>query len=279
MSRKPRQPDATNTDKTAKPYWFPAPIHIEEPSTFEDWIRAILARANINAAPVGREIKVLAYSSLMRGEPSSGPPVPAPSDGRGVRNILPYELVLLSKTVEETDEGRRLRAIVDWEMRSEVGDSEILDALRKASNLSPLTDRSQELLFHRLHRRTPILVDLSHDDKTLVAQFVDWLKQVRQGEKRSLAGSHDPITTETFARWNKFKVLAAHDLLAWRTLTGSKYKDSAIAAWLWPDHATDGSDEYVDRAERLRKVTKPLIKDVVSIYMMLRLERAWAKSS
>jgi hypothetical protein len=228
---------------------------------------------------VSREVKIQAYSSLLRGEPQSDPQAPAPSDGRGIRNILPYELVLLSKAVEETKEGKRLRAIVNWEINGEIGDSELFQALRKEPNLSPLTERSQELLFDRLHRRTPILVDLSHDDKTLVAQFSSWLKQVRREEKNSLAGPHEqPITKETFAHWNRFKVLAAHDLRAWRILTGSTYKDSAIAAWLWPDNSTDGLGETVDRAERLRKVTKPLAKEVISIYMVLRLERAWAKS-
>jgi hypothetical protein len=106
-----------------------------------------------------------------------------------------------------------------------------------------------------LGRRIPIVVDLDHDDDTLVLAFKVWLAGARQCLEYRAA---QPIGRKEFAKWKRFGLLPAFDLLFWRHATAAPLTDTVIANAIWPPN----NREFVDITERFRKVTRPMLKDV-----------------
>ncbi|BAV74163.1 redoxin [Pseudomonas chlororaphis subsp. aurantiaca] len=122
----------------------------------------------------------------------------------------------------------------------------------------------------------PISINMHADDETLKTAFEIWLAGVRAQSPRFTRKS---VSSEDFERWHKFKVLAVFDLLTWSELSGEKVTYSQIANAIWPSHLVPLEDRDTDMTERLRKVAKPLMEQVVlgstvnSILANLRLER------
>lgn len=275
MPRPPRHPDAPKPAKKAKPDWFPTTEHLEGLATFKDWMHAILARsAALGAEP---EHRARVYRNVIEGHVSPWQHQ-ADFDWRGVRSAAPYETILLGATLEKTNRGSEIRTLVDSELAGAAPRTHEATLIRRTKEIDDLEERWRQLIFQRLYERHFVAVDLSLDDKTLTRHFSEWLKVARESEglqRRRLRKS--AITTQTLQHWNDSMVLAAYDLMEWRKLTRSTYSDSAIAAWLWPDDTKAATDDYINLAERFRKVTKPLMRAIFDIRMVLRLDRAWAQ--
>lgn len=275
MPRTPRHPEASKAAKKAKPDWFPTAEHLGGLATFKDWMHAILARAAALGAEPEHRARI--YRNVIEGHVSPWHRQ-ADFDWRGVRSAAPYETILLSAVLEKTNRGSEIRSLVDAELSGDAPHTHEATLIRRTKGIEDLDEKWRQLLFQRIYERNFVAVDLSLDDKTLTRHFSEWLKLAREGEGlKSSRLRSSPITSQTLQHWNDYRVLAAYDLMQWRKIAGSTYSNGAIAAWLWPDSAENAIDDYINLFDRLRKVTKPLVKEVFDIRMVLRLDRAWAQ--
>lgn len=103
-------------------------------------------------------------------------------------------------------------------------------------------------------KRMVVSVDLDSDDETLRTAFDVWLAGARSG----MGAARRPIGEKEFAKWTQYHLLPAFDLLFWSDLSGAGLTDVFVAQTLWPDN----SDDFADRTERFRKVTRPMIAKV-----------------
>jgi hypothetical protein len=110
-----------------------------------------------------------------------------------------------------------------------------------------------------LHLRVPIAVDISLDDETLVECFQIWLTTIRKSLGKE---TPKPIWDKDFARWKKYGVLSAFDLLLWEKIKNYRYTDAYLGHALWLEQNPDS--DFVDTSERYRKTTKPLMKRVIN---------------
>lgn len=101
-------------------------------------------------------------------------------------------------------------------------------------------------------------IDMSLDDKTILADMKQKLKQFRtdpRGGKK--------IPQAVINKWNKYKLLQVLDLYIWAHINDYSYTRSFIVETLWPysDH-----DE-----ESLRNTIEPLLRDVFTWSTLKRL--------
>lgn len=109
--------------------------------------------------------------------------------------------------------------------------------------------------------RLPLMVNVNLDDETLKLAFSVWLAGLRAGSKEQKV----PFSDKDTADWKKFGVLQAFDLSMWNRMTNAGYTDAFIAQAIWPD------DEFVDRTDRYRKVTKPKVGRLFTVWEAERL--------
>jgi len=275
MARQPKHPDVPKPTKKSKPDWFPTTEHTDGLATYKDWIRAIILR--VSAFATDPENRATVFRNVIEGHFSPWHRDPD-FDWRGVRSATPYETILHGAVLEQSSPGREIRALVDSELAGDAPTTHEATLIRRSRPIEDLDEKWRQHLFQRLRGRHFAAVDLSLDAKTLKRQFADWLKEAQksQGIKPSRL-DQGPITQETLQYWNRYRVLAAFDLMEWRKLTGSTYPDSAIAAWLWPDDPESPIDDYTNLPDRFRKVTKKLVRRVFDLRMVLRLDRTWAE--
>ncbi len=275
MPRPPKHPDAPRPPEKDKPDWFPTADHTEGLATYQDWIQAIILRVSALGAEPKHRARV--FRNVIEGYVSPWQRQ-ANFDWRGVRSASPYETILLAAVLEQTSRGREIRSLVDSELAGDAPKTHEATLIRRTPVIEDLDEQWRQLLFQRLLGRHFVAVDLSLDAKTLKRQFAEWLThaQKSQGIKPSRL-DQGPITADTLQYWNKYRVLAAYDLMEWRKLTGSTYTDSAIAAWLWPDDPKNPIDDYTNLPDRFRKVTRKLVAKVFDLRMVLRLDRAWGE--
>jgi hypothetical protein len=97
----------------------------------------------------------------------------------------------------------------------------------------------------------PVAVDIDQDDESLMSAFKFWLANARS----ILGPARRPIGAQDFSSWRDYGVLPVFDLRLWGELHHVRYSETLIADTLWPD-------AEFDSAERLRKVTRPKIKEL-----------------
>ncbi|PCR93252.1 hypothetical protein CP336_27440 [Pseudomonas fluorescens] len=107
----------------------------------------------------------------------------------------------------------------------------------------------------------PITVNLNSDDETLKQAFSSWLADVRSDTRERFK---KPISDDDFQKWHKYKILAAFDLYQWAELIGVRFTNNQIANALFPPASTSIEDRDVDMAERIRKVVKPTMEQVIT---------------
>jgi hypothetical protein len=98
----------------------------------------------------------------------------------------------------------------------------------------------------------PVVVDVTQDDESLMMDFKKWLRNVR----RALGRASRPFTKRDFAAWKEYRLLETFDLTLWSQIQGIRYSDSFLAKTLWPNAHFDG-------VERLRKVTRPRLREIL----------------
>ena len=92
------------------------------------------------------------------------------------------------------------------------------------------------------------------------AVILDDFKKFIQEYKQSLGieGIADKYDESDCRKWHELKILPYLDLLSWLMNTGQKMTNSKIGNILFPDEFD------IDLSERIRKVTKPLAKNLVT---------------
>ena len=105
----------------------------------------------------------------------------------------------------------------------------------------------------------PITVDLGFDDKTIINDFSNWLKEQREDSEKILK---KPFTDKDFNDWKRYKVLEVFDLDLWSEFYGIKITDAAMAKALWPD--SDSDAEEIDPVDRLRKTSRSKVKELIN---------------
>lgn len=108
----------------------------------------------------------------------------------------------------------------------------------------------------------PVVLDLTQDDETLKLAFDIFLAGIRE----TLGAAPKPVSHKDFEDWKTYGILPVFDLVFWGELHNIKFTDTLIANFLWPDID-------IDNTERLRKVTKPKIKQVLDGWGFV--ERFW----
>lgn len=107
----------------------------------------------------------------------------------------------------------------------------------------------------------PITVDMDSDDETLKFAFSIWLAGARDELNNRFKRS---FNAEDFQRWHKFRILAAFDLYQWADISGVRLTNTQIANALFPPESVPLDERDIDMGERLRKVVKPLMEQVIS---------------
>jgi hypothetical protein len=113
-----------------------------------------------------------------------------------------------------------------------------------------LTDKGYEAI-----REQRVFVDLEATDEQLISDFREWLRNKRI-QKRMVVPKR--FSEQDASEWHKYKVLLFIDLDMFCYVTHSKISHSTLGALLFPD-------EYeVDLGERVRKVVRPLVNQIMS---------------
>lgn len=255
------------------PEWFPLNTYVVAPSTYAHWIRSLAIRMVVMDAPQPNDWKCEKYKALVLEDARTDWEIPDPGRFLAVRDITAYEGFKLAQLFDTPGNAESKKLA---ELKGVAPPTEEEMGIRRRV---PVAEADGQEWGETFDFRLPVTVDLSLDDKSLVLHFEIWLSMVRAGMKEQ--GSDElsapiTITHDALDRWHAARVLAAYDLLSWREISGATYSDAAISGWLWPDSGALSDGTFVDRAERLRKVTRPLLERVFCWPTIYRLERAWA---
>ena len=249
------------------PDWFPLNIHLAQPVSIEHWIRAIVLRLGVMNAPQSNGWKADKYLAVVLQDTQATWETPKDfSEWLGIREVNAFEAFKLAQMhdLPENSDAKRVAALKGREAFTD-------ESLRvKRENNIKLLDSWWDEFQYRI----PVFVDLALDDDTLAEHFKLWLGIQRDAARKNgfMPGAFKRIDESTLAEWHDKRLLAACDLMNWREVSGAHYSDAAIARWLWPDSGPLSDGGYVDRGERFRKVTKPLVKRVLDWHTVTRLE-------
>jgi len=262
------------------PTWYPLSTY-ERELTDGEWASAILGRFGFQAVfhnIVEDRLKDMtlrdlasrfeSYLTNVRKSMDDLPPQ-EPSAVFPVANMNRFEVAYLAQlaaqhsTADERSWAERLAAEPKkwlaefYERRSEL--------MAHGEEYSIFTDENVVDSADVLGFRLPLLVNVNLDDETLKACFSIWLAGIRA----SLYPAPRAFEDRDLKNWKKFGLLPAFDLQLWNLLTEAGYTDAFIAQAIWPDSSLI-EEKYVDRSERYRKVTKPLVASVFSSMQVSR---------
>jgi len=254
------------------PDWFPLPIY-QQTLTKNEWLTEIALRAAVQTADNNRRA---GKSSRLNYEGSALDTfrslfVTRKSGARGnvaeaqannfwpIREPTAFELFFLAENqrVPGQNEAEAWARRLNEDGKTTIvefissGAMEQMAAMGRDFAKEPPAENYLDVL----GRRAPVMVDLDHDDQTLELAFKVWLAGAR-GVLNQKA-PHSVGDKET-AKWAKFGLLSAFDLLFWSHAADQPYTDAYVASLIWPDTG----DEFVDLTERFRKVTRPMVQEV-----------------
>lgn len=260
-------------ENNVKPDWFPLSVHLDKPATLEHWARCIGLRLGIARAQQSDAWKAAKYRSVVIADKGTDW-----SRDRarvlGVNCLSAFEAFQLADAVN-VPANSAIRALSEKQSKGDRDFSPPAKELRTA-----LGEIDKDRFYSAFAFRLPVMVNLALDDATLRSHFDVWLRIVRD----QIAQASGPckihrIDDGFLERCHVMRVLAAFDLMTWRSLTGATYTDAAIATWLWPDSGPLSDGSFADRTERFRKTTKPLIESVMAWTTVERIEQRQAESS
>jgi hypothetical protein len=251
------------------PDWFPLPIYAQK-LTRDEWLNEIVARAGIDAAERNqREGKVerdpsrppeeVFRSIFVTRKSRSDECVAEAQTGAGfwpVRAPTPFELLFIvenERIPQHADAETWAKKLVRGE-KGVIGEFYITKTNKKMKEIGFEPPAQAEIDRHMdvIGKQLPVMVDLDHDDHTLELAFKVWLAGTRDVLKQKAS---QPIGGKEFAKWTKYGLLQAFDLVHWSRITNAGYTDAFMAKAIWPDNGGD----FVDITERYRKVTKPMV--------------------
>lgn len=237
-------------------------------------MRAITLRLAIARAPQSDEWKRENYLEVAIQDVGTTYSPPGIHDWLAVNDVSAYEGLMLGSIYSRIENLRAVKALVEEELAGRFSITEEAKSLRKQRVVGePQGLPTEQFWWDRFMYKLPVTIDLSWDDKSLLTSFKVWLAGARaEAEKAGFKFLSKPIGNDALSNWHTYQVLGAFDLLTWRDLSGECYTDATVAAWLWPDQ----SDSFVDRSERLRKVTKPLVAQVMEWHTVEQLTKHWS---
>lgn len=258
-------------ENNAKPDWFPLSVHLEKPATFEHWARCIVLRLGISNAPQDNEWKAARYRSVVVAD-SGTEWTRNKAKLLGVNCVTAFEAFELAEAFN-VPANAAIRKLAERQSKGDFDSSEEACELKAA--WGAIDSEHFRATFGYRH---PVMVNLALDDATLKEDFELWLSVMRDRitEEAGPIRLHK-IDHDFLEKCHAMRVLAAFDLLTWRELTNATYTDAAIASWLWPDTGPLSDGLFVERGERFRKVTKPLVKDFMTWPTVERIERRQAE--
>jgi len=112
-------------------------------------------------------------------------------------------------------------------------------------------------------------VDLSQDDKTLVMDFINLVKKLR--EEEGISAKKRSVSDSDIARWNSHSILPCQDLILWKIVTKETLIHDELAGLV-------GLKGY-NTGERIRKTVLPTIAEVFTPTMLSRVRNIAAKES
>lgn len=260
-------------ENSAKPDWFPLPVHLEKPASLEHWARCIALRLAIANAHNTIEWKATHYRSVVIADKGMEWTTDARRKLLGVKCLTPFEAFSLADAFN-VPANAAIRALADKQSRGEYDVTEEAQDLK--FSLGEIDSKRFDAAFEY---RLPVMVNIALDDATLKEHFQIWLGMMRHqiSEEAGPLRLHR-IDDDFLERCHAMRVLAAFDLITWRELSGVTYSDALIASWLWPDSGPLSDGTFVERGERLRKVTKPLMESVMRWPTVERIEQRQAQA-
>jgi hypothetical protein len=267
-----RQQGGQVRENNSKPDWFPLSVHLEKPATFEHWARCIVLRLGIANAPQDNGWNATRYRSVVIADNGTDWKTDAREKYMGVKCLTAFDAFALADAFD-VPANTAIRTLAERQSKGDY-DFSVEACELKSSWGAPDSERFNAAFEYRL----PVMVNIALDDATLKEHFQIWLAVMRAQVNQEAGPTRlHKIDQDFLEKCHALRVLAAFDLLTWRDLTGATYTDAAIASWLWPDSGPLSDGTYVDRAERLRKVTKPLTKDFMTWPTVERIEQRQAE--
>jgi hypothetical protein len=261
-----------STRNPAPPDWFPLPIY-SQMLTKDDWLTEIALRAGLQTADRNRRdgkpsrltydgssIEVFRSLFVTRESRAKGNIAEARAGNFWpVREPTAFELFFLAENQRTPEQTEAVR----WAERlNQDGKGNIAEFIASgaAQNVNAIErdvtkEPPSDIYLDVLGKRTPLLVDLDHDNETLELAFKVWLATARDALNEK---APRPVGDKEMTKWARFGLLPAFDLIFWSRCADCRFTDTYIATLIWPD--TGG--EFVDLTERFRKVTRPMVEEV-----------------
>ncbi len=260
--------------KESLPDWFPLDIYSQELNG-KQWLEELVLRLSVrtiyrNTADSRKALDGFRNLILKKtyggneGETKLLETVSNFGELLGVQDIPAFYVSYLASMLGDTEPGRQLAEEIKLLRKKKNSEelfnnpSELVQKSKKNGFSEWINWDSEPYEMPDVLPSYPVIVDLDQDDESLQYAFKLWLV----GARAVLGEAPKPISQRDFDDWKKFKVLQVSDLLFWAELNELKYTDALIANTVWP--YTD-----VDNTERLRKVTKPKIKQIFDDWRFL----------
>lgn len=112
---------------------------------------------------------------------------------------------------------------------------------------------------------TPVTIDTTFDDQTILESVKSWLATQRQATNEK---AKRPFNQNDFDDWTYFKIREVCDLDVWAKLSGVKILDKVIAKALWQDSSAD-----ISPIDVLRTTTRKKVSEIFSWEVTVRLYR------
>lgn len=196
-----------------------------------------------------------------------------------VRTMNSADLAIISASWTKDDDWRELHekicSVVGTPGSMSLHD-EVVEMYRTRTSLQEDAINRIGWLAPEICHGIPISINLDADDETLKLAFSIWLAGARAQLERNVKKAPD---ASDFARWQKFKILAVFDLYQWAELYGVRLTHAQIANSIWPIDSLPNEERDVDMTERLRRVARPLMEQVIddwtvrSLAANIRLEK------
>jgi hypothetical protein len=261
-----------NRPNTAPPDWFPLAVY-EQNLTKDEWLTEIGLRAGLQTADQNRhEGKTRglnleasseeAFRSIFVTRESHVRVSLAEAQERDfwpIRDPTAFELLFIveNQRTRKHTEAEAWAKKLNQDGKGAIGEFFSSGVRRRLAEMERDIPKEPpvDVYMDVLGKQVLAMIDLDHDDQTLELAFKVWVAGARNVLKQK---ARHPVGDKEIAKWKKYGLLPAFDLVFWSRATNSRFTDAFIARLIWPDNEED----FVDLTERFRKVTRPMLSEV-----------------